>query len=417
MVEGKRLVLRSSSDFDSAVSAWEQAGEAAPLTRWLDRELDADGFPGRLAVPAWHEHLARIAEARRCRDAEWPESLDARVEGWFRQLLRFSRPNGSSVFSAGDTSSGTKELFRYWAENLTDPGLDTVVRWWFPLRERPEAPPPLPAAARLDSPLAILRAHWQAVGDFVAIDHRQPGTVTSLELFAAGRPWLGPQWSWDGEPAGSNSAAMTTWITNSSVDLAEWSFRAGESRCRRQALVLRGRKVALLADEVEGASPDVTIRYGLSDGVEARSVGENRSLVLEGRGGRASVRILPLGLPDTQTAREDGALVHDASGLRLRQTSQGKRTWLPLLISWDSQRNRRSVRWRRLTVTERGEVCPAATATAFRVSWGRDETLVIYRSLARPSSRTFLGYQTRARFFVGLFDRQGDVTSIFNLEE
>ena len=51
-----------------------------------------------------------------------------------------------------------------------------------------------------------------------------------------------------------------------------------------------------------------------------------------------------------------------------------------------------------------------------RVSWGRDETYVIYRSLAQARSRAFLGHQTTARFLVGLFKRDGAVEPIMRVD-
>jgi hypothetical protein len=42
-------------------------------------------------------------------------------------------------------------------------------------------------------------------------------------------------------------------------------------------------------------------------------------------------------------------------------------------------------------------------------------SLLIYRSLAKPASRSFLGYHTSSRFFVGRFDAEGDVTPILQI--
>jgi hypothetical protein len=55
-------------------------------------------------------------------------------------------------------------------------------------------------------------------------------------------------------------------------------------------------------------------------------------------------------------------------------------------------------------------------AFAVRVSWGRDDTLVIYRSLTPPARRAFLGHLTTARFLVGKFTSEGIVEPILSVE-
>src|SRR6516162_8356106 len=67
-----------------AARAWAERGDAGPCTRWLNRELDAQGVPRRLPVGAWWPALAKLAEARRRHASRWPEALDERVEGLFR---------------------------------------------------------------------------------------------------------------------------------------------------------------------------------------------------------------------------------------------------------------------------------------------------------------------------------------------
>jgi hypothetical protein len=51
-----------------------------------------------------------------------------------------------------------------------------------------------------------------------------------------------------------------------------------------------------------------------------------------------------------------------------------------------------------------------------RVSWGRNDSYVIYRSFDQPSSRAFLGYRTHAQFLIGLFTADGNVTPIVKID-
>ena len=100
----------------------------------------------------------------------------------------------------------------------------------------------------------------------------------------------------------------------------------------------------------------------------------------------------------------------------LSQQSWGARTWLPIVVSWEPARRRQPLDWRSLTVTEQARTCKPEEAFAVRVRWGRDETIVLYRSLAKPALRSFLGYQTRARFLIGTFSHDGVLTPIVSLD-
>ena len=129
------------------------------------------------------------------------------------------------------------------------------------------------------------------------------------------------------------------------------------------------------------------------------------------------MRVLPVGLPRLPYETERGSFTEEGREIVLRQRQEGRRCWLPLLASWDPVRNRKGVQWRVLTVSEKSKPCAPETAFAVRVSWGRDDTLVIYRSLGRPAIRSFLGHQTSARFLVGLFDKAGDVKPILKVDD
>src|SRR5262249_19277464 len=61
-----------------AVGIWVERRDGRELTRWLTRELDADGVPARLAVPDWHRCLEILAAARK--DAgDWPPGCEERI--------------------------------------------------------------------------------------------------------------------------------------------------------------------------------------------------------------------------------------------------------------------------------------------------------------------------------------------------
>jgi hypothetical protein len=107
----------------------------------------------------------------------------------------------------------------------------------------------------------------------------------------------------------------------------------------------------------------------------------------------------------------------DTRELVLSQAAPGSPAWLPLLLSWDRTRIRKKLQWRVLTVSENYRACPPEAAWAARVSWGRTETFVVYRSLGPPARRSFLGCTTSARLLVGRFTPEGDVDPIIAIDE
>jgi hypothetical protein len=398
-----------------AVGAWVERGDPGPLGRWLDRELDQQGVPRSWPVEAWWPALVSLAEARRRREGGWPRALDERIGGLFRAALRFSRPGGAAVFGPDRPGPSRTDLLRFWADRLGDPGLARVVRWWFPSRSgrvRVAAAPPLPAFASEERPLAVLRPDWSARGDLLAVDGRDRGGPCRLELLGRGARLLGPAWA-SGAAGPAGAVRPSFWTTGAHADLAEWVFRVGPSRVTRTALLLRGRNLAMLSDQVDGPDPEASLRVALPPAVTARPVADRRALALSSaRGG--SARIIPLALPALPYPTERGSLSVQGGEIVLRQRKPGRRCWLPLLVSWRPERNRKAVRWRPLTVSERSKVCPPDVAFAARVAWG-DEALVFYWSLGRPASRAFLGYQTDAQFLVGLFTTTGSVQPLLQV--
>jgi hypothetical protein len=259
----------------------------------------------------------------------------------------------------------------------------------------------------------------------VAVDHRTTGATTLVDVVALGRPWLGPHWSsglgadLEELSAGATRARPTLWVSQSTADAVEWSFRACGARVTRTAVLLRGRRLGLLAEQWDGPGDPEFWRLALQDGVEAAPLVETRGLALTHASGksRGVPRAYPIGLPRLPYSTDRGSFARDGRDLVLHQRPEGRRSWRPLVLSWEPLRDRKSVQWRTLTVTQGRRVCPPEVAFAARISWGRDETLVVYRSLGRPATRAFLGHQTSARFLVGLFSQEGEVEPLLKVDE
>jgi hypothetical protein len=407
-----------------AIGAWESQGISEHLKRWLDRELDDGGTPIRLSLSQWSRCLAALADARRKRTG-WPPEVDGRVREWVQSLLRFSRADGSlaTEFDTGVDRRGNRSFLSSLAKTYPRTGEARVIGWWLSLPEVNHVAPPLPAWSSDRTPLAVLRASWLKQGDMLIIDHRGPIPATRFELVGRGCSWLGPDWRLVLPGESTSQPKPGLWLSNSVADLVEWSYRSGGLRFTRTALLLRGRRLALLGEQIEGRAIPAELpegRFGLPPGITAEPIPDSRGLLLRGPRKGTTAQVLPVSLPALPYETERGQFRirtdDKGPGLSLKVAARGRRCWLPLIVSWDTQRHRKRLHWRVLTVSQQSKVCPPDVAFAVRVSWGRDETYVIYRSLARPTRRAFLGYQTRARFLIGQFTDDGTVEPLVSVD-
>ena len=303
--------------------------------------------PRRLRVAEWPEGLRLLAEAIAGRPEGWPDRFDVAAEGWFRALFRFSRPDASPVFGARVTPEGCRGLYRAWADRLSDPGLATVLDWWFPRPTRGRhAPPPLPADARPDRPLAVLRANWVRDGDLIAVDHRRPGTSSTFELRGRVGPGSGRPGIWVGGAVGADPGAADA--------LGESEFG------RRRRVVVPGRAGAGrphggLAPRPSPRGPGRAVGRAGRPGRDASEprrrgrAGADPRLPRPGPG----VPPRPAGVGPGLPGRAPPAPVRDrprqlrprggGPGPPARGRGRARRVWRPLIVSWDPKRNRQAV--------------------------------------------------------------------------
>jgi hypothetical protein len=408
---------------DSAAQIWITSGNVHSIERWIDRELDEEGVPRRLAIPVWWDCLRTLAGAKGERGG-WPRRLDAKVLALTRSLLRFARPDGTPTLGPDGpaTRAAARALLGPISKLYPNSREARLIAWMLGRPEPNHTPPPLPAWNSSDQVLSVLRASWLKNGDVLTVDQRGRTPTACIELIGSGVPWLGPEWRLmqAGETAAPGKPGL--WQSNSVADLTEWAYRAAGFRLSRTALVLRGRRMALMSEQVNlgsQASDTLALRFGLAAGVRAEPLDGSRGFRLIAKDRKASAQVLPIGLPALPYETERGWFRsgEDGRSIQLATVPRGKRCWLPLLISWDPARHRKLISWRQLTVSEDGRVCTPDTAFAVRVSWGRDDTVVIYRSLGAPAHRVFLGHQTSARFLVGTFDSEGVVEPLVTIDE
>jgi hypothetical protein len=401
---------------EPALARWAAGGDDGPLVRALDRELAPSGLPRSWPVASWWPTLAALEAASRARGG-WTVGVAARAEGLLRSALRFSRPGGGPLFGPAVASAMPADLgglVQRLAGAMSDPGLGTVAARWFPgaggRLPRVPAAPPLPACALEGRPLAVLRPDWNRDGDLLAIDARDPAGPCRLHLMGGGRDLLG--YAWRGLPEGgpAGEATVRLWSSHFQADHLEWS---GPGARVRTAVLLRGRKLALLAEEADGDAPGgfaLDRVAGLSAAAEA-----DGGAVRLGTPARSFGSIVALALD--AAGRAPAGLEATAADVRLASTPTGRRTWRAALVSWDAIRNRKLRTVRRLTVTEDRVVCPPDRAVAFRVRWGQEDSLLVYRGLAGRAQRAVLGHQIRARFLIGLFAIDGSLTPLLAVED
>ncbi len=392
-----------------AITPWVERGESREIVRWLDRELDRQLVPVRLPIDAWWPTLDRLEEARRRRPEGWPVVVDVSLEGFLRAALWFTGHDGNTLLTSGKTVPLNRRRLLSMAERTSDSMLERIVTRLFPGRSPARAwdvPPPPPSLALESRVLAVLRSDWGRRPDLIAIDQRERADSCRFELIVSGRRLLGPRWETLPGPS-----RPFYWSSAPHAELYEWSSGDGSERVLHTALLLRHRKLALLAAEFSGSGPTPRMAFGVAVGVEATPHSTHNAIRL-GAGGKLTCQFLPLSLPATRSETKFGSFAVEDGQVLLEATGTGRRSWLPVLLSWDASRNRRPTNWRPLTVAERSRPCPPGVAFAARVGWGRGDGLVVYRSLERPALRSFLGHQTRARFLLGVFTRDGNVTPL-----
>ena len=196
--------------------------------------------------------------------------------------LRFARPDGSPVMHRRGHPTGIPSglgLPRTGCDWYRGTGIAKVLGWWSGAGSRA-------AESGSPSPAHLVRG-GSGAGDAptrLAARRRFPGRrpprrrdrPAGWSSSAAGRTWLGPDW---GEgvngPAGPASRPRPSrWLTGAAADLIEWSYRADGLRITRSALLLRGRRLALLSILAERRGPtwdvEPTLRLTMPRGRRGR---------------------------------------------------------------------------------------------------------------------------------------------------
>jgi len=286
---------------------------------------------------------------------------------------------------------------------------------------------PTPALHTPDSRRALLRRTWQPPFDSLEVDYSRP----ALEVRLTAGDWTLIAGDWtlattvDGQPLlATGDWEEVCWHSDRDVDYLELELPlSGGWKLQRQMALSRKDQFLLLADAVLGeealasemrAEVRHTFELPLAEGIAFDAEVETREGSVLCRRKRVA-RVIPLPFPEWRTEHSPGELRCDDRRLAMSHAGVGRNLYVPLWLDLCPSRHRRECTWRRLTVGESLQVQPRDVAAGYRVQAGKEQWLV-YRSLARPKSRTVLGQNFITEFVLSRFLASGETEEILEIE-
>ncbi|HAC90308.1 MAG TPA: hypothetical protein DCF63_06695 [Planctomycetaceae bacterium] len=265
---------------------------------------------------------------------------------------------------------------------------------------------------------------WQQRGARLAADFSE--NMTSLEV-------VGPKGqsvfkgNWQVEVACDGQAQLQVdgwhqqcWYSDDEVDYLEMEAHFGKSaRVQRQLILIRKRRILLAADALLSDLPgkwSIHSRLPLAESTQWQPNGKHSEGALETQSSRCLV--LPLFLPEWQTAMSTGSLTCEASQLVIQNSSAGGRSiYSPVAISLCNRTNKQAYTWRQLTVAEDLRIVRRDEAVGYRIQLGKHQ-LMIYRNLDQVRRRTLLGVHTLCDFYLASFDKDsGQPETLVEIEQ
>jgi hypothetical protein len=418
----------------AGMAARTKAGRKA-LQRALIAETDTDGTPQSALLsrlPLWLAPLLRSSIWARRFDAPlWTGEQPRRLNDLVERSVALSRADGRLALTNGLPAEPLPMLLA--AADLLDwpathPGrscLRSMVQYQAAPRSltklRKPAVQVMPSNQSDWARLVLLRSDWTAAAASVAVAHHQP--LPELDVTIHGQPVLHGPWGLElqlGDAAVelADEWACVCWESDPDADYAELQMTGpGRLRVERQVLLSRKDQFLLLADVISGAPAGrLVYRSRLPFAPQVRGDQEPGRREFRVTASRSKVRVFPLALPEDVTFSTPHRCQIDAHGLTLEQIADGRGLMAPLVFDWHPQRRNAEALWRRLTVTENGQVLPGDAAAAFRWKVGREQWLC-YRGL-KPAAvpRAVLGCHTANETLIGRFDKQGEVDPILMIE-
>ncbi|HMO14478.1 MAG TPA: hypothetical protein PKD64_16875 [Pirellulaceae bacterium] len=211
----------------------------------------------------------------------------------------------------------------------------------------------------------------------------------------------------DGEPAVPTSWDVVCEFVDDDTSFLELQMQMQTSvTLQRHFLLSHKDKFAVIADAITLPDPkriEYATRFCVSEHFEAIEELENSEIYVRD-GTKIHALLLPLALPEWRGQREGSFCVSENRVIELRMSALGTALFSPIWIDLDSDRCLRPRTWRQLTVGEGLNAVSRDVASAFRVQAGTSQWL-LYRSLAKPANRSFLGEHHGNELFYGRFKK------------
>ena len=180
---------------------------------------------------------------------------------------------------------------------------------------------------------------------------------------------------------------------------------------------------ALLADDGQHTKGVLTYQTALYVSPKLRAKTSEKATEIEfrptARIPAPPFRVLPLALPEWKsvmpTGLVNGTLTETEGTLILRQESNGRSLFAPLLFDLDADRLGKRYTWRCLSVGEKLRRVQEDQAVGYRIQLGTEQFL-LYRSLTPKAGRTLLGHNLFDDFCFARFEPESGVEPLIAVE-
>jgi hypothetical protein len=390
---------------------------------------------GKLLRP-WLASLLRAQELLRGAGIEFPTTTQERMRRLGQNVLRLSRPNGSSVLHLQAGTENDRE-FLQGVGNAMPELLPLVKLGLGKLSREAKLPKGLPAAPHYspDSSLTILRTRWTAPAVQVTVDFSGPQVW--LDLCCGNQSLLHGDWTSQirvNDETLSPTSSWTEVCTHSDGDCDYLEIEqklSGGWLLQRHLLLVRRDETLLVADSLlterklppqeflatAASAPrlDYSSSLPLTTGVTFTPQERTREGYLTAAKKQLGL-VLPLAMPEWRKQPFPGELATTESSLTHSIRATARNLFAPLWLDLNPNRFRKAeATWRQLTIGEFLAIQPREVAVGYRVQV-RNSQWLLYRSLAWRGNRTVLGKNFATDFACCRFHPNGETDEILEVQ-